>query len=140
MQLKSRIPAIVFTIFILASCNSKAHQDDLRGVLNAEPCVEHSVSLVAFAHVSPHGMWISEDPGTNGEGIIILLKDADMGDVGIERLLRYSKDYSQQKSFAFKATFNGVLSCEAGGKRGRLSVTGIDEVTLVELRDTQTEM
>lgn len=135
MQLRATVLLMACGAALLASCNSSACQNDVREIVNSDSCTERTASFPAFVHVSRHGMWISNDPGTNGEGIVILLKGADMNDVGVKKLISYSRDYSQQESFAFKGVFNGVLKCAAPSKRAQLSVTNIDQVSLVEIRD-----
>lgn len=139
MQLKVSLAVIVGAPLLLACCTSSACQIDVPAVL-ADECMERSISLTAFVHASRHGMWISSDPGINGEGIVILLKEADMTDDGVKRLISYGRNYSKQRSHAFKATFNGLLKCSASNKPDHLLVKDVDKISLMPIRDAQEKL
>lgn len=121
-----------FACTAAAACDE--HNDALSKIL-AQPSCNNSISVRVFIHVSRHGMWVSEDPGLNGKGLVITLSEANLKDPGVVRLLQYSRDPHENGNNAFQATLNGKLICANDRKPGRISVSRITDVQLVEIRD-----
>ena len=137
MKLRTAFALILAAPFLATPRVSSASETELQAVLASE-CVEHLVSVTAFVHPSRHGMWISNDPGLNGKGIVILLKEADTADEGVRALIHYGRNHSQQQAYAFKATFHGVLKCSNSRKPKHLLVRDVHRINLMPVRDAAT--
>jgi hypothetical protein len=116
-----------------ASTGVAACETLLSEIADAETCRNQPVAVAAYAHVSDHGIWISQRPGTGGPGLVIKLPKESQDDPGIARLLAFS-DSPESLKYEFRGIFLGQVECHAD-KPPQIVVAAITEIELIEFLD-----
>jgi hypothetical protein len=90
------------------------------------------VVVFGYLHVSRHGSWISDGPGTNGKGLPIRLTEHDSP--GHKILLRHIRSPKENMRNTFSAVFTGTTSCNEHGV-SVLHVRKVEQIDIRPLRD-----
>ena len=123
---------------LIATFSCAAHGDDennvasVKSIASARHCKPVNASVLAYLHVSRHGSWISDDPGTNGNGISISLTESEFPQR--KRFLNYIYRPQENMNNTFRARFTGATSCNENGVPV-LNVHTVDQILVAPVRD-----
>lgn len=127
-----RSMSLLLAVFSMPAIGDQVTPSSVESVLASRPCRPAYVAVFGYLHASRHGSWISDDAGTNGNGLPIQIAEFDSPER--KRLLSYIYRPQENMRNMFSAVFTGITSCNENGV-SVLHVLKIEHIVLTPIKD-----